>query len=382
MATVYAQNFEDVILWRALGNIENGRYVDVGAHDPDYSSVTRRFYEAGWRGINVEPVVTMFEKLVDRRPEDFNVQVACSDHEDDMTFYEVRDTGLSTVDPVHASQMRADGRNVVETSVHLVTLDSLLEEYDLGPIHFLKIDVEGAEPAVLAGCELTRWRPWILVIEATAPLSRDLASATWEPGVLASGYQKVYFDGLNNYYVADEHAELAADFGLQPNCFDGFALAPDHVLVDQTERLALILEVERLRGLVTQTEELARSCEEWARTSEAQLLQYQDHMAQTVEKAREAVATVDFYRTQVEHLHRSISWQLTQPLRIASSLLRRRGASAAKSAARPALDVSLEFVRRNENIKNRLRRVLHRVPGVEARFRNYANARSSSGDAE
>ena len=382
MATVYAQNFEDVILWRALGNIENGRYVDVGAHDPDYSSVTRRFYEAGWRGINVEPVVTMFEKLVDRRPEDFNVQVACSDHEDDMTFYEVRDTGLSTVDPVHASQMRADGRNVVETSVHLVTLDSLLEEYDLGPIHFLKIDVEGAEPAVLAGCELTRWRPWILVIEATAPLSRDLASATWEPGVLASGYQKVYFDGLNNYYVADEHAELAADFGLQPNCFDGFALAPDHVLVDQTERLALILEVERLRGLVTQTEELARSCEEWARTSEAQLLQYQDHMAQTVEKAREAVATVDFYRTQVEDLHRSISWQLTQPLRIASSLLRRRGASAAKSAARPALDVSLEFVRRNENIKNRLRRVLHRVPGVEARFRNYANARSSSGDAE
>jgi len=382
VATVYAQNFEDVILWRALGNIENGRYVDVGAHDPDYSSVTRRFYEAGWRGINVEPVVTMFEKLVDRRPEDFNVQVACSDHEDDMTFYEVRDTGLSTVDPVHASQMRADGRNVVETSVHLVTLDSLLEEYDLGPIHFLKIDVEGAEPAVLAGCELTRWRPWILVIEATAPLSRDLASATWEPGVLASGYQKVYFDGLNNYYVADEHAELAADFGLQPNCFDGFALAPDHVLVDQTERLALILEVERLRGLVTQTEELARSCEEWARTSEAQLLQYQDHMAQTVEKAREAVATVDFYRTQVEHLHRSISWQLTQPLRIASSLLRRRGASAAKSAARPALDVSLEFVRRNENIKNRLRRVLHRVPGVEARFRNYANARSSSGDAE
>ena len=382
MATVYAQNFEDVILWRALGNIENGRYVDVGAHDPDYSSVTRRFYEAGWRGINVEPVVTMFEKLVDRRPEDFNVQVACSDHEDDMTFYEVRDTGLSTVDPVHASQMRADGWNVVETSVHLVTLDSLLEEYDLGPIHFLKIDVEGAEPAVLAGCELTRWRPWILVIEATAPLSRDLASATWEPGVLASGYQKVYFDGLNNYYVADEHAELAADFGLQPNCFDGFALASDHVLVDQTERLALILEVERLRGLVTQTEELARSCEEWARTSEAQLLQYQDHMAQTVEKAREAVATVDFYRTQVEDLHRSISWQLTQPLRIASSLLRRRGASAAKSAARPALDVGLEFVRRNEDIKNRLRQVLHRVPGVEARFKNYANAHPSSRDAE
>ena len=133
---------------------------------PQYSSVTRRFYEAGWRGMNVEPVVTMFEKLVDRRPEDVNVQVACSDHAQDLTFYEVLDTGLSTVDPLHASEMRARGWNVVETPVHMVTLDSLLEEHDLGPIHFLKIDVEGAEPAVLAGCELTRWRPWVLVIEA------------------------------------------------------------------------------------------------------------------------------------------------------------------------------------------------------------------------
>ena len=371
MATVYAQNFEDVILWRALGDIENGRYVDVGAHNPDYSSVTRRFYEAGWRGINIEPVVTMFEKLVERRPEDFNVQVACSDHEHDMTFYEVQDTGLSTVDPAHASQMRADGWNVVETSVHVVTLDSLLEEYDLGPIHFLKVDVEGAELEVLAGCDLLRWRPWVLVIEATAPLSRDLTSAAWEARVLDSGYQMVYFDGLNNYYVADEHAELAADFGLQPNCFDGFALAPDHCLVDQTERLALTQEVERLRGLVTQTEELARSCEEWARASEAQLLQYQDQAAQAIEKVRRAA----------EDNHRSIAWQLAQPLRTASSKIRRGGTSAAKSAGRPVLDAGLKLVRGNRNIENRLRQVLHRVPGVGARLLRYADARPSSRDA-
>jgi len=371
VATVYAQNFEDVILWRALGNIENGHYVDVGAHDPDYSSVTRRFYEAGWRGMNVEPVVTMFEKLVDRRPEDVNVQVACSDHAQDLTFYEVLDTGLSTVDPLHASEMRARGWNVVETPVHMVTLDSLLEEHDLGPIHFLKIDVEGAEPAVLAGCELTRWRPWVLVIEATAPLSKDLVSDTWEPGVLASGYQKVYFDGLNNYYVADEHAELAADFGLQPNCFDGFALAADHCLVDQTERLALLLEVERLRGLLTATEELARSCEEWARTSEGQLLQFQDHAAHALEKAQKAAGVNQ----------RSLARQLAQPLRTASSKIRRGGVSAAKTAARPVLDAGLQFVRRNEDIENRLRQVLHRVPRVKARLLKYAEARPSSRDA-
>ena len=31
----YAQNYEDVILWRALRDVEHGFYVDVGAADPE-----------------------------------------------------------------------------------------------------------------------------------------------------------------------------------------------------------------------------------------------------------------------------------------------------------------------------------------------------------
>ncbi len=30
----HAQNFEDVILWRALKHVQNGFYIDVGAQDP------------------------------------------------------------------------------------------------------------------------------------------------------------------------------------------------------------------------------------------------------------------------------------------------------------------------------------------------------------
>lgn len=51
----YAQNFEDVMLWRALGHIEKGFYVDVGAGDPKLESVTKLFYDMGWNGINIEP---------------------------------------------------------------------------------------------------------------------------------------------------------------------------------------------------------------------------------------------------------------------------------------------------------------------------------------
>jgi hypothetical protein len=57
----YAQNNEDVLLWRALGHVQDGFYIDVGASDPVEHSVTRAFYDAGWRGINIEPLPAHIE---------------------------------------------------------------------------------------------------------------------------------------------------------------------------------------------------------------------------------------------------------------------------------------------------------------------------------
>ena len=62
----FAQNGEDVVLWRALGHIANGRYVDVGANHPTNDSVTRAFYDRGWRGIAIEPDPT-YARLVPPR---------------------------------------------------------------------------------------------------------------------------------------------------------------------------------------------------------------------------------------------------------------------------------------------------------------------------
>ena len=47
----YAQNFEDVMLWRALKHVERGFYIDIGAQDPVVDSVSLAFYEQGWRGV-------------------------------------------------------------------------------------------------------------------------------------------------------------------------------------------------------------------------------------------------------------------------------------------------------------------------------------------
>ena len=51
----YAQFLEDIQLYRALKEIKNGFYIDVGANHPLDHSVTKLFYEKGWSGINIEP---------------------------------------------------------------------------------------------------------------------------------------------------------------------------------------------------------------------------------------------------------------------------------------------------------------------------------------
>jgi len=72
----YAQNFEDVMLWRALRQVAHGFYIDVGAGHPDESSVTRAFYDRGWRGLNIEPSEHYFQRLAAARPLDTNLQLA------------------------------------------------------------------------------------------------------------------------------------------------------------------------------------------------------------------------------------------------------------------------------------------------------------------
>ena len=59
----FAQNCEDVILWRALKHVKKGCYIDIGAWDPVVDSVSMFFYTQGWRGIHAEPNPFYAKKL-------------------------------------------------------------------------------------------------------------------------------------------------------------------------------------------------------------------------------------------------------------------------------------------------------------------------------
>jgi len=97
MKLSYAQNLEDIILWRVFSDVECGVYIDVGANSPEVDSVTKLFYNAGWRGVNIEPVPSSYEELSEHRPGDINIgKCATSEDGQKLTILKVESTGLST----------------------------------------------------------------------------------------------------------------------------------------------------------------------------------------------------------------------------------------------------------------------------------------------
>ncbi|WP_020482053.1 FkbM family methyltransferase [Methylomonas sp. MK1] len=231
----YSQNFEDVMLWRVLNHVENGIYIDVGAAHPIIDSVTKAFYEKGWRGINIEPIEYWFEQIVSDRPRDINLNIACAAEEGELTLYEVANTGMSTINPEYASRHEASSHKVIKIIVPARRLDNVIDEFGFKEISFLKIDVEGAEALVLQGIDLNRIRPWIILIEATEPNTVVTTHEEWESLIVNRGYDFVYFDGLNRFYLAKEQHALQKRFHAPPNCFDNFTRYAELKRIQQLE---------------------------------------------------------------------------------------------------------------------------------------------------
>ena len=93
----YSQNREDLLLSGFFDLTKHGFYVDVGANHPIHDSVTKYFYDRGWRGINIEPNPNIYALLVEDRPRDINLQIGVSNVKGSLKLREYpAGDGLST----------------------------------------------------------------------------------------------------------------------------------------------------------------------------------------------------------------------------------------------------------------------------------------------
>jgi FkbM family methyltransferase len=190
----YAQYNEDLILLALLYDIKKGFYVDVGANYPVVDSVTNLFYKKGWRGINIEPIPSLYKQLKEARPADTNLQIGVGDKEGELEFYE------NIHIPGHSSFFK-DGlkeKDINRYKVDVKTLEQVFTENKVKDIHFLKIDVEGYEDPVVRGNDWKRFRPFVICIEA------NHRKQAWQETLKAKKYRLFISDGLNEYYIAEE----------------------------------------------------------------------------------------------------------------------------------------------------------------------------------
>lgn len=219
----YAQNAEDVILRRAFPR-KKGFYVDIGAGDPIKDSVTKHFYNLGWRGINIEPQPNLFKSLIEDRPKDTNLDCAVTKKPGKINLVLVPDQwGLATIDKNTERTLKSKKYKTEILAVDGFTLTEILQTYaKRRTIDFLKIDVEGAEKDVLQSLDFNQWRPTVIVIEATYPETQKPSHHQWESILTTANYKCALFDGLNRYYCLANNKKLLKLLSTPANSFDRY----------------------------------------------------------------------------------------------------------------------------------------------------------------
>lgn len=256
----YAQNAEDIVLWRAFKNQGTGFYVDVGAHHPVGGSVTKIFSDHGWRGINIEPIPHLLALFDKERPRDINLNVGIADRSGSMPFWTVvDDPERSTFNRELGEGYIRERRRVEVADIPVERLDVLLEKHvprDVA-IDILKIDAEGFEKQVLDSVDLRRWKPAVVTAEHNF-------FETWEPILLKAGYKLTLYDGLNRFYAHESRPDLVPALSLPAlRSMDRFEhwlhvhqLEQAHERVRQLE--ARVTELERERTPLGLASGLAR----------------------------------------------------------------------------------------------------------------------------
>lgn len=180
-----------------------GFFVDVGAHHPTRFSNTWKFYQAGWRGINIDPTPGSMRSFRELRPEDINLEVGISREAARRKFYCYNEPALNGIDndrqeELKDTQYRLEGVINIET----LPLSDVLERHGrmFKSPNFLTIDVEGLEIEVLSSHNWGRFSFDFVLIEQRLPDLVALGESEVCQFMMDRGYKAVACTGRTVFY--------------------------------------------------------------------------------------------------------------------------------------------------------------------------------------
>ena len=157
----YSQYEQDKYLEENIfKGFKNGIFVDVGAYDGVSINNTLYFEKNhNWTGINIEPIKDVYDKLVVNRPNTINMMCAVSNNDGKAEFicnkgYTEMISGLkNNYDRRHFERLMRENSQMGSTTelilVNTKKLETIFDEHNINHVHYLSIDVEGAEFEVI-----------------------------------------------------------------------------------------------------------------------------------------------------------------------------------------------------------------------------------------
>ena len=161
-----SQHGEEQIINKYLGNISNGKYLDIGAGEAIDLSNTYELYTKGWNGVLVEPYPRYAKEILEKRPNDKLCAKVITNRVGEMEMWDT--AAIETVLGVDykTNPMRQD--NILRTPyfVPCYTMNEFLEEYpEVKEPDFLSLDIETGEEAMLSCTDFNVFKPKLMCIE-------------------------------------------------------------------------------------------------------------------------------------------------------------------------------------------------------------------------
>ena len=175
----WSQSGEDLALQYIFGEIKRGFYIDIGAHDPSRFSVTRKLYQQGWNGINVDANKECINKFLKQRHRDITLNFAVGKSLE-YKFYNFYEPAISTTNDSWRDYLKENGRKIKSESIVTgITLKKILAMVPKGVnIDLLNLDIEGSELDALRSGNLenlnSKQLPTYILLETPPPVFRAL----------------------------------------------------------------------------------------------------------------------------------------------------------------------------------------------------------------